>query len=123
MISEVRPEAAAVHGRLHRFMEDVGYPSERVYVEQHAAMADRWSIPPVMEELKAAARRAGLWNLWLPQSDHGAGLTNREYAPLCETMGRSAIAPVCPPSPAVQSRYTPSGRILRYSSDSASRTG
>jgi acyl-CoA dehydrogenase len=74
-------------------MEDVVYPSERVYVEQHAAMADRWSIPPVMEELKAAARRAGLWNLWLPQSDHGAGLTNREYAPLCETMGRSAIAP------------------------------
>ena len=93
MISEVRPEAAAVHDRLHRFMEDVVYPNERVYVEQHAAMADRWSIPPVMEEMKAAARRAGLWNLWLPQSDHGAGLTNREYAPLCETMGRSAIAP------------------------------
>jgi acyl-CoA dehydrogenase len=74
-------------------MCDVFVPGERRYWEQHRASADRWAIPPVMEEMKAAARAAGLWNLWLPESEYGAGLTNREYAPLCETMGRSFIAP------------------------------
>ena len=93
MISEVSPEAAALGDRLHRFMDDVVYPNERTYLEQHAASADRWSIPPVMEEMKAAARRAGLWNLWLPDREYGAGLSNRDYAPLCETMGRSWLAP------------------------------
>jgi acyl-CoA dehydrogenase len=93
MISEVRPAAAELHERLERFMCDVFVPGERRYWEQHRASADRWAIPPVMEEMKAAARAAGLWNLWLPESEYGAGLTNREYAPLCETMGRSLIAP------------------------------
>ena len=93
MISEVSPEAAALGDRLHRFMDDVVYPNERTYLEQHAASADRWSIPPVMEEMKVAARRAGLWNLWLPDREYGAGLSNRDYAPLCETMGRSWPAP------------------------------
>jgi acyl-CoA dehydrogenase len=93
MISEVRPAAAELHARLERFMRDVFVPGERRYWEQHRASADRWAIPPVMEEMKAAARAAGLWNLWLPESEYGAGLTNREYAPLCETMGRSFIAP------------------------------
>jgi acyl-CoA dehydrogenase len=92
-ISEVSPRAAELHERLERFMDEVVYPNERTYVEQHAAFTDRWTIPPVMEEMKAEARGAGLWNLWLPASDRGAGLSNREYAPLCETMGRSFIAP------------------------------
>ncbi len=93
MTTEVRPAVAALHARLRRFMRDVVEPGERGYYEYLAAAADRWTIPPVMEEMKAAARAAGLWNLWLPESDDGAGLTNLEYAPLCETMGRSHVAP------------------------------
>jgi acyl-CoA dehydrogenase len=93
VISELRGEAVDVHERLKRFMDDVVYPNEREYALQHAAFADRWTVPPVMEEMKEKARAAGLWNLWLPESEYGAGLTNREYAPLCETMGRSHIAP------------------------------
>ncbi len=83
----------ALHERLREFMRDVVVPGERIYAEQHAAAADRWTIPPIMEELKAQARSAGLWNLWLPESEYGAGLTNRDYAPLCETMGRTHIGP------------------------------
>ncbi len=93
MISELRPEVVDLQQRLAAFMRDIVEPGEKVYYEQHGATADRWKIPPVMEEIKAEARAAGLWNLWLPESEFGAGLTNREYAPLCETMGRSLIAP------------------------------
>ena len=88
--------AAAIQSlaaRLGAFMDDVVYPHEAVYRDQHRAGADRWHTPPIMEEMKAQARGAGLWNLFLPDSKHGAGLTNREYAPLCEIMGRSPIAP------------------------------
>jgi acyl-CoA dehydrogenase len=92
MISEVRPAAAELHAKLERFMREVFAPGEKRYREQHR-QSGRWTIPPAMEEMKAAARAAGLWNLWLPESEYGAGLTNREYAPLCETMGRSFIAP------------------------------
>ena len=80
-------------GRLTAFMDEHVYPNERTYAEQLAAFEDRWSIPPIMEELKDKAKSAGLWNLFLPDSDLGAGLTNLEYAPLCEVMGRSPIAP------------------------------
>jgi len=72
--------------RLQAFMDEHVYPNERRYFEEVAA--DRWGHPPVLEELKAKARRAGLWNLFLPESEHGAGLSNVEYAPLCEVMGR-----------------------------------
>src|SRR5262245_15606629 len=67
------------------------YPNEALYEEQLAA--NRWQQPPIMESLKATARAEGLWNLFLPESHYGAGLTNLEYAPLCEIMGRSGIAP------------------------------
>ena len=79
--------------RLLAFMDEVVYPNERTYVDQHAAASNRWESPPVMEEMKRLAREAGLWNLFLPESELGGGLTNLEYAPLCEIMGRSPIAP------------------------------
>jgi acyl-CoA dehydrogenase len=78
--------------RLQAFMEEHVYPNEAVF-QQQIEQGGRWQLPPVMEELKAKARTAGLWNLFLPESEYGAGLTNLEYAPLCEIMGRSAIAP------------------------------
>src|SRR6266542_1757240 len=79
--------------QLTDFMTKYIYPNERVFHDQLNAGPTRWQIPPIMEELKATARERGLWNLFLPESEHGAGLTNLEYAPLCEIMGRSPIAP------------------------------
>jgi len=79
--------------RLGAFMDEIVYPNERTFYEQHAAGADHWAVPPVMEEMKDKARAAGLWNLFMPGEEHGAGLSNLEYAPLCEIMGRSPIAP------------------------------
>ncbi len=93
MASTTRPAVADLKGSLEAFMRDVVEPGERLYWEQHATYANRWTIPPAMEAMKARARDAGLWNLFLPESEYGAGLTNAEYAPLCEIMGRSAIAP------------------------------
>jgi acyl-CoA dehydrogenase len=86
---KTRPLAA----RVRAFMDAHVYPSEHIFTEQLAAQSTRWQVPPVVEELKAHARAAGLWNLFLPESDLGAGLTNEEYAPLCEIMGRSPLAP------------------------------
>jgi acyl-CoA dehydrogenase len=74
-------------------IETLVIPAEAVYRQQLTEAATRWSIPPIMEELKAKARAAGLWNLFLPSHDGGAGLTNLEYAPLCEIMGASPIGP------------------------------
>ncbi len=93
MLAHARPGVAELHTRLTAFMRDVVEPGERTYWAQHATYADRWTIPPVMEELKTRAREAGLWNLFLPESEYGAGLSNAQYAPLCEIMGRSTIAP------------------------------
>ena len=87
------PRVEALRRQLLAFMDEVVHPHERTYAEQHAAQADRWQSPPIMDELKRRARDAGLWNLFLPESDRGNGLTNLEYAPLCEIMGRSPIAP------------------------------
>jgi acyl-CoA dehydrogenase len=82
-----------LRARLESFMDELVYPNEKTYREQLEAAEDRWTVPPIMEELKKEARGAGLWNLFLPDTEYGAGLTNLEYAPLCEIMGRSPIAP------------------------------
>jgi acyl-CoA dehydrogenase len=75
------------------FMREHVYPNEATFERELASGRTRWQVPPIMEELKQRARERGLWNLFLPESEHGAGLTNLEYAPLCEIMGRSRIAP------------------------------
>ena len=79
--------------QLTDFMNKYIYPNEKTFHDQLSAASDRWQVPPIMEELKAIARERALWNLFLPESERGAGLTNLEYAPLCEIMGRSPIAP------------------------------
>ncbi|MGB5811072.1 MAG: acyl-CoA dehydrogenase family protein [Polyangiales bacterium] len=79
--------------RVQDFMDTHIYPNEGAVHEQHAALPDRWATPPLIEELKVKAKEAGLWNLFLPESELGAGLTNLEYAPLCEIMGRVLFAP------------------------------
>ncbi|MFC7442194.1 acyl-CoA dehydrogenase family protein [Laceyella putida] len=79
--------------KLEQFMEKVIYPNEKAVEAQLNQQGTRWKNPPIMEEMKAEARKEGLWNLFLPDSTYGAGLNNLEYAPLCELMGRSVIAP------------------------------
>jgi len=78
-----------LQGRVRAFLEEFVYPNERRYHDE--IERNRWSPTRVVEELKPKARAAGLWNLFLPNDEHGAGLTNLEYAPLCEIMGRSPI--------------------------------
>ena len=78
--------------KLKAFMEEHVYPNEQVFQQQHAE-GDHWEGPPILEELKAKAKAEGLWNLFLPESEYGAGLSNFDYAPLCEVMGRSPMAP------------------------------
>ena len=77
----------ALQQRLQAFMDEYIYPNEQSYRDEVAA-GDRWQPPALIEELKRKARAAGLWNLFLPESSRGAGLSNLEYAPLCEIMGR-----------------------------------
>jgi acyl-CoA dehydrogenase len=77
--------------RLTAFMEEHIYPNEQRYYDQ--IQQERWAPTRIVEKLKPKARAAGLWNLFLPHDDHGAGLSNLEYAPLCEIMGRSSMAP------------------------------
>jgi acyl-CoA dehydrogenase len=77
--------------RLRAFMDEHIYPNEKRFYQE--IENDRWSPTRVIEELKPKARAAGLWNLFLPDDENGAGLTNLEYAPLCEIMGRSVLAP------------------------------
>src|SRR5437867_8766344 len=85
------PKVQDLQRRLTAFMEEHIYPNEKRHIEE-AERLGPWKVLPVIEELKPKARAAGLWNLFLPQSEHGAGLTNLEYAPLCELMGRSTMA-------------------------------
>ncbi len=74
------------------FMDEYIYPNESLYYD-HVNSPNRWQPVPIIEELKPKARAAGLWNLFLPEHEYGPGLTNLEYAPLCEIMGRSPMAP------------------------------
>ena len=79
-------------GRLNTFMDEHIYPNEEAYREHFKTTDDIWKSPPLMSELKEKAKNAGLWNLFLPESERGAGLTNLEYAPLAEIMGRVFFA-------------------------------
>lgn len=88
------PKARGYIERVDAFMTSEVLPREQEYFTALRAQQDRWaSVPSVIDELKAKAKAAGLWNLFLPDSTYGAGLTNVEYAPLAELMGRSLIAP------------------------------
>ena len=84
------PKVQELRERVTAFMEAYVYPAEAVFEEQ-VNEGDRWQPTAIMEELKAKAKAEGLWNLFLPESEYGAGLTNMEYAPLAEIMGRSLI--------------------------------
>ena len=90
MSFEISDHAGQVHDRVRRFMEDHVYPAEAEYDAFRFDPANRWVAPPLMEELKARARAEGLWNLFLPNEYEGfsPGLSNLEYAPIAETMGR-----------------------------------
>jgi acyl-CoA dehydrogenase len=92
VIFELSEKARDFRERVEEFMDELVYPNEAMYHEQLEASGSRWSVPRVMEELKAEAKARGLWNLFLPDSELGAGLTNLEYAPLCEVMAQ----PYCP---------------------------
>ncbi|MEK9595395.1 MAG: acyl-CoA dehydrogenase family protein [Rhodospirillaceae bacterium] len=93
MYMEASERSRKLQAEVREFMDAYVYPAEEVYERQLDDMENRWNVVPVMEELKAKAKSAGLWNLFLPESDRGAGLTNMDYAPLCEIMGRSPIGP------------------------------
>jgi len=92
MAFEPTPRVVELKQRLSAFMDEHIYPNEARHLEE-AERLGPWAVLPVIEELKPLARAAGLWNLFLPESEHGPGLSNLEYAPLCEIMGRSLLAP------------------------------
>lgn len=85
---ELSPRTKELQAKLNAFMDEYVYPGEETYEEQLNGQADRWQLPQIVQDLKKEARAQGLWNLFLPDAEHGAGLTNVEYAPLCEIMGR-----------------------------------
>ena len=93
MSFELSPRVEELRKKLLAFMDEHIYPNEARYFAERVAAKDRWQPTTTIEELKPKARSAGLWNLFLPESEFGAGLTNYEYAPLCEVMGRSVMAP------------------------------
>ena len=93
MIFETSERTRELSEKLLAFMDKYIYPSEAIYQSQLDTSKGSWQSPLVMEELKSEARKQNLWNLFLPESKLGGGLTNLEYAPLCEIMGRSLIAP------------------------------
>ena len=82
------PKVQGLRKKVSQFMEDHVHPNEQTFEDQLNSGPDRWQIPPIIEELKEKAKGAGLWNLFLPESEYGYGLTNLEYAPLSEIMGQ-----------------------------------
>jgi acyl-CoA dehydrogenase len=92
MLFEFSEKAKAYQEKLKVFMDKHIYPNEATFAHQ-IGEGYRWQPVPILEELKKKARSEGLWNLFLPESEYGAGLTNLEYTPLCEIMGRSPMAP------------------------------
>jgi acyl-CoA dehydrogenase len=89
---EYSDKVKALLRRITAFMDEHIYPNEHEMLAQLDTGGNRWKVIPMLEAIKAEARRQGLWNLFLPESERGAGLTNLEYAPLCELMGRSRFA-------------------------------
>jgi acyl-CoA dehydrogenase len=89
---EPSQRCAEFKGRLEAFMDERVYPAEQVYERELRESGDPHHQPRVMEELKVRAREAGLWNMFLPDEEHGAGLSNSDYAPLAELLGHSPIA-------------------------------
>ena len=87
MLFDTSDKAKDLQEKLKAFMDKYIYPNESEYFRQ-LDEGDRWKVIPLIEELKAKAKSEGLWNLFLPESEYGAGLTNYEYAPMCEIMGR-----------------------------------
>jgi len=88
---EYSPKVLDLMERVRLFMEAHVYPAEAEYFGHIETAGNRWTVPPVMETMKQKARTGGLWNLFLPDSENGCGLSNLEYAPLAEIMGRSMI--------------------------------
>lgn len=93
MLKDLSNSVKELQEKLHRFMEEHIYPNEDVYEAQLNEGESRWVVPPIIEELKEKAKAQGLWNLFWSDTKYGKGLTNYEYAHLCEIMGRSLIAP------------------------------
>jgi len=93
MFFNYSPKVQELQSRLMDFMEVNVYPNEHEILTQIGGGNTRWKPVPLVDELKSKAKSLGLWNLWLPESEYGAGLTNLEYAPLAEIMGRSLYAP------------------------------
>jgi acyl-CoA dehydrogenase len=92
MILELSPRVNGLKARLEAFMDAYIYPNEERYYREAEELGP-WKVYPIVEELKPRARAEGLWNLFLPDSEYGTGLSNLEYATLCEVMGRAHLAP------------------------------
>jgi acyl-CoA dehydrogenase len=92
MFPEFSPKVQDLRSRLLKFMDEHIYPNEAQFYEESERLGP-WAVQPIVERLKEIGRTSGLWNLFLPDAEHGKGLTNTEYAPLCEIMGRSHLAP------------------------------
>ncbi len=90
---ELSKRCQKMRAELLSFMDEFVYPNEETFEQQLNTQGTRWQTPQIVDDLKAEAKKRGLWNLFLPDDHHGAGLTNVEYAPLCEIMGRVDWAP------------------------------